>query len=528
MNGILSTPDPYALIQARLGSTRLSGKILQCIPQSSTTTLLDHIYFRLRNILEHERIIFIIPENEIELSNFLRERNYLYFAGSLEDVRDRYIKAAEHFQIKDIIRLTGDNPFIDLTSIELLWEAMFYLKSRYYCLAMQGLPLGMGVECFSYESLIFKNEIFNEKRHTEHVSLHIKENPSENQIIKLIAPHLSPKQFHISTKIRMTVDEDLDLQLLRQVWDHLSPKNEFFGANEVLSLYDEKPDLFSLNQSVNQIKFDLPKQTEEQQRIHIQYGDPKVFGSGHFERCKSLSIEIQMKNILVECNSDFSSQYDGYIYDSREIVGKKSPALYIDFMAEKSLNSNYIYFLPHHELTDPKTENVSFYTSPLLDYYRNRVSQNGTWLVYVGSLNHEECESLDRFLIERLTSNWQIQNIHRIGGAPPSSNFEKRIKHSVRVTKIGFYRLLADSEGLVSYFGQSIMESIYLKKNTVLFGMTEVHKSLGNFFSQLAKIDYIGEPFNFQIPNGYLQKSSLVLKRDAQNQIFHWLESIKK
>lgn len=102
MSGILSTRDCFAFIQARLGSTRLPKKILKSIPEESNTSVLDHIHSRLSTIFPKEQIVFLVPEGDYELFDYLNLRNYQSFVGSEKDVRDRFRKASRKFDAKHI------------------------------------------------------------------------------------------------------------------------------------------------------------------------------------------------------------------------------------------------------------------------------------------------------------------------------------------------------------------------------------------------------------------------------------------
>ncbi len=523
MNGIHLTPRPFGFIQARFGSTRLPGKILKCIPENGRDTLLDHIHNRLSKILPKDFIVFLIPENDIHLAEFLNQRGYLYFLGSEVDVRDRYIKAAEKFGAEHIIRLTGDNPFIDLTAIELLWEAMFHVNSANYCLSIQGLPLGMGVECFSYSALRQNIDKYKEPRHTEHVSLHIKENLTENAIFRLTPPHLNDKEQACSSQIRMTIDSPLDLIMMKDVWEELGGNNSLFGAKEVIQLFLSKPEIFSTNQSVEQIRFDLPKERNQKKKISMTYGEPAIYGSGHFERCKSLSIELQMAGFDTFCNPSGEKGFDGFIVDAREREPNGFPALLIDSLLPPKEETIHINLLPHPEGSEREPKDLSFYCSPMIELFKDQSTIPGQWMIYVGSLNSEICTQLDQFLLMTVSAKWEVKQWIRVGGTIPKSNL---IQYFPRLTKYEYLELLSRSEGFLSYFGQSVMESIYLKKNTVLFGMTEIHKKLGEYLANLADLTYIGEPDHLYIDGKSLSLSSIKLNRNGHLKIIKWAETL--
>lgn len=506
-----------------MGSTRLPGKVLLELPEGSGVTILDHIFSRLIQILPKERIVFLIPETDLELKDFLNRKDYLWFAGSETDVRERYILAAETFGAKDIVRLTGDNPFIDIHSIELLTEALCHLQTRLYCLSFLNLPLGMGAECFSYEALVSERDTKTEPRHREHVSLHIKEDLERYSVYRLNPPYLDSKEMEESALIRMTIDEPSDLKLANLVWFELGGESPFFGSKEVIDLYQKKPDLFLENKSVEQIRFSLPKNESEKKKIHIQYGDPKQFGSGHFDRCQSLSIELQMNGYSVITDTKHQPDADAFILDARETLPKDETVFLIDNLEYKNRKNPYLFLLPHPSVEWKDKNHFSFYTSPLIDSYRNEKEVVGDWLVYAGALDEVFSDSLDLYLKEVLSPKWGINHITRVGGTNPKL---PNIRYYPRLTKTDYMKCISKSEGFISYFGQSVLEAIYLKKKVGVFGMTEIHKELGMFLSKKIEIPYLGEPKNWFLPPDTCLSSPIRLDRNAQNVILNWLKTL--
>lgn len=523
MNGTHLTPKPFAFIQARLGSTRLPGKVLLELPEGSGVTILDHIFNRLIQILPKERIVFLIPEIDLGLKDFLNRRGYLWFAGSETDVRERYILAAETFGAKDIIRLTGDNPFIDIHSVELLMESICHLQTEKYCLSFLNLPLGMGAECFSYEALVNEKDTKTEPRHREHVSLHIKEDLEKYSVYRLVPPYLNSKDMEESDQIRMTIDEPSDLKLANLVWKELGDKFPFFGSKEVIELYRKKPNLFLENESVKQVRFSLPKSEFGKKKIHIQYGDPKQFGSGHFDRCQSLSIELQMNGYSVSMDTKYQPGADAFLLDARETVPEDETVFLIDNLEYKNRKNPYLFLLPHPSVEWEDKNHFSFYTSPLIDSYRNEEKVTGDWFIYAGALNEVYSDSLDRYLTEVLSPKWGIGNITRVGGTKPKLS---NIRYYSRLAKADYMKRISKSEGFISYFGQSTLEAIYMKKKVAIFGMTEIHKELGMFLSKKIEIPYLGEPKNWIHPPDICLSPRLGLDRNAQNVILNWLKTL--
>ncbi|MCU0824961.1 MAG: spore coat biosynthesis protein F [Leptospira sp.] len=562
MNGIHSTPKPYLLIQARLGSTRLKGKVLKSLSpeQYPDLTILDHLHKRLLFLFPNEQIIFLIPSQDRELSNYLESKSINYFFGSENNVRERYIQCAKHYGIKDIFRLTGDNPFVDLQSIQYLWEALFYLKSRFYSLAMTGLPLGMGIECFSYESLIYNNDIYNEERHREHVSLHIKEHPEIHQIHRITAPHLKPEERNLSNRIRLTIDEPKDLEFARNVWSYFKDTNQFFGAKEIYELYKLDPKFFDANASIEQVSFPLPEPKPLAKKCEVIYGDPIEFGTGHMERSISLSIYLQMNEIETELinsktykkeqtNSEKQIPNDESskrirIFDVREDFADENEAFFIDNLKHPPNEDNSAFFLPHPSEDYSSKENISFFTSPILSGFSsvNVTKQNKLQLlVYLGNLDQKQTELVDEFILNTLQDTFSLDLLFRIGGTFPKN---PKIKYIQRIQKIPFYRLIQESDFVLTYFGLTLLESMYLSKKVFVVGISEIHEHLGEFVSNLFGVPYLGNLSQLSLKNNFTQRninyglnpSNLVsesgsknkyLTLDAHHKILNWIENKK-
>ncbi|MCW7491734.1 spore coat biosynthesis protein F [Leptospira sp. 2 VSF19] len=533
MSGILSTRDCFAFIQARLGSTRFPKKILKSIPEESNTSVLDHIHNRLSTIFPKEQIVFLVPEGDRELIEFLQNKNYQYFVGSESDVRDRFRKACLHFKAKHIFRLTGDNPFIDLESIRYLYEAITYISDPYYSLSMVGLPLGMGVECFSANSLLLDAKGPIPERHTEHVSLHIKEHPEIHKQIRLSAPHLNHFVDINPSTLRITVDESKDYELVCSLWEKLGTKDPFFGAKEVIQLAKDQPEFFLVNASVEQVTFPLPKEGRKSKQVRIVYGEPSLFGSGHYERCKSLSVFLEMNgyDIILSDKPDLESRDLPQILDIRENEFPLHNLFYIDNLHHLPNKSNSSFFLPNPMIPIHQGDPISYFNSPLSELDWNQKTIPGQVLVYAGSLGKEESELIDRYLLQFLNSNTaetivNIDSVVRIGGTPP---INQNVNFISRISYIEFLKQIQKSELVLTYFGQTMMESIGYGKKVCLIGITPIHESLGKFAEEKLGIPYLGSLSELkdykQFPNLFPNpKTKLV--RDAHLKILKWLESI--
>ena len=141
------------ILQARMGSTRLPGKVLLNIDETNTI-----IEFLIKQINQSKisRLIVAIPsssENDV-LEEYLKKMNITYFRGNEYDVLDRYYQCAKKFSLKHIMRLTGDNPLIDPEIVNLAIEEYHTAKCDYLTNSVdRTFPYGTEVEVFSFNSL---------------------------------------------------------------------------------------------------------------------------------------------------------------------------------------------------------------------------------------------------------------------------------------------------------------------------------------------------------------------------------------
>ncbi|RHX77587.1 cytidylyltransferase domain-containing protein [Leptospira yasudae] len=514
MSGIRSTHKIYAFIQARTGSTRLPGKVLKEFPPGTEKTLLDRIQERISAVLPEEQIVYLIPDGDEELRSFLQSRNYGFFTGDLYDVRQRYISAAERYQADHILRLTGDNPFYDTLHLDQLLQTFQFSNTDLSYVA--GLPLGMGGEIFSRKALEWTPDVL-EERHREHVSLHIKENPDRFRISKL-SSLLTESEKELLPMFRLTIDEPKDFETTARIFDSLNETNPLFGARECLELYEKNPDIFSGNKDVEQIRFQppLPSSVETKKiRIGVFAGDPKEFGSGHFERSRILFSLLSAASYetvwLRELPKDGAVSL--LIVDSRDIpipeYSKTKVFLLDHFGPDRGKHKHYD-LLPHPEIADRFSLDQILIPPALFGAARGA---NPYILCYAGNLDPAFTKELDLFLL-RLAAFEDLRNspsavradsndrnppftgtqnsppVIRVGGTASHSD---SIRFLPRVSKFQFQNLLAGSSGFVGYFGQSLFEAVFLEKKVCCYSISSVHSSLARLCEEKYGIPFAGE-----------------------------------
>jgi len=239
------------IIQARLGSTRLPSKVLKSLPYNSKISVLQHIIRRAKRVkgINHVIVATTEEERDDDLVSYLNnnKEEIQIFRGSEDNVLQRYYQAAKQFNIQQIIRLTGDNPCMDSSSIEHAIQSHLDQDADYtYTL---GYPLGMNVEIIKFSALetAVKEGITDLDK--EHVTYFVRNNPSRFKLNFLniqVSEHLA--------KLRMTMDTREDYIMLCTLFEFLYEKNPYFGIKEIETLSIQQPYIFMINGSIHQKK----------------------------------------------------------------------------------------------------------------------------------------------------------------------------------------------------------------------------------------------------------------------------------
>lgn len=191
------------LLQARMGSTRLPGKVLMPL---GGTTLLGWIVQHLRDLPWPLVIATSDQVQDDAISRQCEQMDVRCFRGSEQDVLDRYYQCAVAYGFSHVIRLTGDNPCPDTEVIHQL-VALHLASAADYTHSFGELPVGVGAEIFKFESLQDSWREGHAAHHREHVNEFIIEQPSRFRIMKL---EVAPDKH--APNLRLTIDTQEDYQ----------------------------------------------------------------------------------------------------------------------------------------------------------------------------------------------------------------------------------------------------------------------------------------------------------------------------
>ncbi|MGJ0318162.1 glycosyltransferase family protein [Aliarcobacter cryaerophilus] len=215
------------IIQARISSTRLPGKILKNIGNKN---LLEHILFRLTKLKHNVQVAIATSdlEKDDKVENFCREKDIKCFRGSELNVLERYYLCAKENGFEHIVRLTGDNPFTDIEELDNLIE--LHLKTGAdYSRSFASLPKGVGAEIFSFEALEQSYKYGDKENHKEHVNEYIEENEDRFKIAEL-----KVEKGKNRPDISLTVDTEDDYKKACFIVENT--KNEYISTKEAINL----------------------------------------------------------------------------------------------------------------------------------------------------------------------------------------------------------------------------------------------------------------------------------------------------
>lgn len=228
------------IVQARMGSTRLPEKVMKNIMGKP---MLWHVMNRLRHSKKlQDAIIATTDSKEDEvILEFARKNKIKSYAGSEDDVLDRYYQAAKKYSVKVIVRITADCPLIDPEVVDNLIKQFENGSYDYISNNIEPTyPNGIDVEVFSFEALRKSWKEARMASEREHVTPYIKKNPD----IFLILNVRSKKDY---SYMRWSVDKERDLEFVREVYKRLYNKKKTFAMNDVIRLLKKNPELMNIN-----------------------------------------------------------------------------------------------------------------------------------------------------------------------------------------------------------------------------------------------------------------------------------------
>jgi len=234
-----------AIIEARMKSTRLPGKVLKPIVGKPILELLIERIKQARCL--DEVIVATTNTNADDPIEELAQRlNVRCFRGSEEDVLDRVLKAAQSYSVDIIVEITGDCPLLEPAKIDSMLKAYQYLHVDFMANRLDGsYPGGLGLRIFSRAVLEKVASLTQDPVDHEHVTLYVWEHPDMFSIY-----HFQNNLDRKYWDLRLTLDNAEDFDFIRIIFEELYPHKPLFDLYDIIDLLGRRPELMEINRHI--------------------------------------------------------------------------------------------------------------------------------------------------------------------------------------------------------------------------------------------------------------------------------------
>jgi len=239
-----------AIIQARMGSTRLPGKVMKLL---AGKTVLSHVIERVKACPLLSDVVVAtttLQQDDVIVAEAVR-CGAKYFCGSKDDVLSRYYHAAKAFHTDIVVRITSDCPLFDPFILTKMLQDYLARVERgtpldYYSNALKPtFPLGLSAEIFTSIALARAFSEATKDYEREHVTPYF---------------YLHPDLFNIDgftnaedlSHYRLTLDTADDFHLITEIYDHIYEEGRLFQTDAVIQLLKDRPSLVKINAHVRQ------------------------------------------------------------------------------------------------------------------------------------------------------------------------------------------------------------------------------------------------------------------------------------
>ena len=241
------------VIQARMGSTRLPGKVMR---ELCGKTVLGHVIARVKacHLIDEVVVATTVLERDDVVAEESRKHGARIFRGSEDDVLSRYYLAAREAGADIVVRVTSDCPLYDHKVLSRMMEyflSVYATEERidyYNNFLVRSFPRGLETEVFTYEALEQAAREASKPYEREHVTPYIYLHPELFKFSGL--QNDTDLSFH-----RWTLDTQDDWELISAIYQQLgSEGDDIFSSDAVLELLKKNPELIQLNAHVKQKK----------------------------------------------------------------------------------------------------------------------------------------------------------------------------------------------------------------------------------------------------------------------------------
>lgn len=232
-----------AILQARMGSSRLPNKVLRKIKGK---TLLELFISRVKQSRLIDKIVIATTTKSVDnvIEEIASKLEIECFRGSENDLLDRYYQCAKKYHADVVVRLTPDNPFVDYRIID---RAVQIFKDNQVDFVTNHFeptyPEGLDVEVYSIYALKKSWEEAKLLSEREHVFPYIQNHQDQFKIINF----MQDKDY---SHLRWTIDYECDYEMTKIIYDYLYEGNPIFLQEDILQLLEEHPEIAKMNSHI--------------------------------------------------------------------------------------------------------------------------------------------------------------------------------------------------------------------------------------------------------------------------------------
>ena len=248
------------IIQARMGSSRLPGKVLKSV--INTTSVLQFQLEQLSFSKSIEKIVIATTtlDEDIPIVTFCRENNIECFRGEPKNVLDRYYQCAKKYNFTTIVRIPSDKPLIDPEIVDDIvrhYHTYDYITN----FLTSSYPSGTEVELLSFNILKTVWEKAELPSELEHVTRYIHTHQNEFNILNIEYPN-------DLSHLGWAVDRIEDLDLVRKIV--LKIKKRPILLKDILKLFDKETHLPEINKNVDRNEGNIKSLKEDKDYLKSQ------------------------------------------------------------------------------------------------------------------------------------------------------------------------------------------------------------------------------------------------------------------
>ena len=254
-------PKVVAIIQGRMNSSRLPGKILADI---AGQPMLQRVFIRTSRSVTVTETIFATTTDASDdpVAEYCALSGIPFTRGSQFDVLDRYYQTARQAKADIVVRITADCPVMDPNLIDDVVNTLLEDEYDFVCNRLpppyhRTYPIGLDIEACKFRVLEKAWKEAKEPQHREHAMPYLYEGVKLTTVNRQLQRGISPRGFNIALlhhttdfgDYRWTVDTPEDLEFIRQVYNHFDGRDDF-SWKEVLDLVHNEPQLMQINAGV--------------------------------------------------------------------------------------------------------------------------------------------------------------------------------------------------------------------------------------------------------------------------------------